>query len=90
MIPIEWPQDMITQFITQKLNQAHYKLLKDSTYFGEIPALKGVWANAETLETCREELREVLEAWLVLKLRSGGSVSGFKTAASRIAHIHHV
>jgi len=28
-----------------------------------------VWATGDTLETCRETLQEVLEEWLVLKLR---------------------
>jgi len=30
-----------------------------------------VYANAPTLEECREELREVLEGWIVLGLRLG-------------------
>lgn len=67
---------MLSQFLTLKLNQAQYKLLKDGRYFGEIPGLKGVWADAKTLEQCREELREVLEEWLMIKLHSGESVRG--------------
>ena len=62
---------MLTKFIEKKLYQATYKLLKDGTYYGEITSLPGVWANAVTLETCRTELQEVLEDWLVLKIRSG-------------------
>jgi len=30
-----------------------------------------VWANEKTLELCRDVLREVLEEWLILKLRDG-------------------
>lgn len=30
---------------------------------------QGVWANAETLEGCRNELQEVLEGWIILGLR---------------------
>lgn len=67
---------MLTQFITKQLRNAHYKLLKDGTYFGEIPGLKGVWANAGTLEDCREQLREVLEEWIILKIRHGDRVAG--------------
>ena len=51
--------------------RARYKILDDGTYFGEIPSLKGVWANDKTLEACRAELQEVLEDWLVIKLRDG-------------------
>ncbi len=49
---------------------ASYKILKDRTYFGEIKNVKGVWSNAKTLEKCREELREVLEDWLVVQIES--------------------
>jgi len=59
---------MLIDFISKKLDTAKYKLLKDKTYFGEIPSLRGVWANAKTLEDCREELKEVLEGWLILRI----------------------
>lgn len=68
--------DMLTEFIFKKLETARYKLLEDGTYFGAIPALKGVWANAKTLEACRKELREVLEDWLLLQIRDRRSISG--------------
>ncbi len=57
---------MLGQFIGKQLKKARYKLLKDGTYFGEIPGLSGVWADAKNLEDCRNELREVLEDWLLL------------------------
>ncbi|PIV12644.1 MAG: HicB family protein [Candidatus Nealsonbacteria bacterium CG03_land_8_20_14_0_80_36_12] len=70
---------MLTTYILQKLTQAHYKILKDRTYFGEIPGLQGVWASEKTLEKCRETLREVLEEWLILKLQDGDKIPGFPT-----------
>ena len=30
-----------------------------------------MWANHERLEACREELREVLEGWILLSVRLG-------------------
>lgn len=80
---------MLSQFISKQLNLAKYKLLKNGTYFGEIPLLKGVWANAETLEDCREELREVLEEWLIFKLRSGERVAGLKTGIGTRISLQH-
>ena len=68
---------MFIEFINKKLKIAKYKLLKDGSYFGEIPNLKGVWANAKSLEGCREELGEVLEDWLLLKVRDKERVPGF-------------
>lgn len=74
---------MLSEFIETKLREAHYKLLKDKTYFGEIPGLKGVWANAKNLEDCRKQLREVLEDWIVLKIRDGERVPGFNLRVDR-------
>lgn len=59
---------------------ARYKLLKDGTYFGEIPGVKGVWANTKNLEGCREELREVLEDWVLLKVREHETIAGLREA----------
>jgi predicted RNase H-like HicB family nuclease len=50
---------------------ARYEILDDQSFYGEIPGFQGVFANAETLEECREQLREVLEGWIVLGLRLG-------------------
>lgn len=68
---------MLTEYIYQKLNQAKYKIINDGSYFGEIPELQGVWASEKTLEKCRETLREVLEEWLILKLKDGDKIPGF-------------
>lgn len=69
---------MLSEFISKQMVKARYKLLRDGSYFGEVPGLKGVWANADALEDCRTELQEVLEDWLVIKVRSGDAVPGFK------------
>jgi predicted RNase H-like HicB family nuclease len=60
---------MLTDYIRAAMRQARYKILpEDGTYFGEIPGIVGVWANADSLEACREELAEVLEEWIALSL----------------------
>ena len=68
---------MLTDFIQKRLQKAKYKILKDRSYFGEIPGVRGVWANAKTLESCRKELQEVLEDWLVLSIKTDKKISGF-------------
>ena len=80
---------MLSEFIEKKLRSAQYKLLKDGTYFGEISGLKGVWANERNLEDCREELREVLEDWLLLKIRNGERVAGFTVKVDRRELVRH-
>jgi predicted RNase H-like HicB family nuclease len=60
---------MLTDYIRASMRRAHYEILEDDgTFYGEIPGFDGVWANAATLEDCREELEEVLEGWIVLSL----------------------
>jgi predicted RNase H-like HicB family nuclease len=61
---------MLTEYVQSALKKAHYEFLpNDKTYYGEINGFEGVYATAENLEDCREELKEVLEEWLVLSLR---------------------
>lgn len=74
---------MLTEYISQKLVRARYKLLKNGAYFGEIPGIKGVWASSKNLERCRNELREVLEDWLLLKVRAREHVPGFNIKTDR-------
>lgn len=76
---------MLTEYLTKKLGVAKYKLLKDGSYFGEIPGVRGVWANARNLEACRAELQEVLEDWLLLKLRDREQIQGFRLRTDRRA-----
>ncbi len=66
---------MLTNYIQAAMRKAHYEILPDGEgYFGSIPDLQGVWANADTLEVCREELREVLEEWILIGLKMGHSI----------------
>ena len=62
---------MLTEYIQAAMRRARYEILEDHTFYGEISGFQGVFANAETLEDCREQLREVLEGWIVLGLRLG-------------------
>ena len=76
---------MLSEYTAKKLKEAKYKLLKDGTYFGEIPSLKEVWANAKNLEDCRKELQEVIEDWVLLKIKDHEEVPGFKFKVDRRA-----
>ena len=79
---------MLTEYIQAALRHARYEILEDKTFYGEISGFQGVYANADTLEDCREQLREVLEEWLVLGLRLGHQlpvVDGMSLAIEREA-----
>jgi predicted RNase H-like HicB family nuclease len=60
---------MLTAYIRAAMRQARYEIIEDGgSFYGEIPAIPGVWADANTLEGCREELESVLEGWLLLSV----------------------
>jgi predicted RNase H-like HicB family nuclease len=60
---------MLLEYIQAALRHAKYEILQDDgTYYGEIPECNGVYANSKTLEDCREELREVLEEWVLFRV----------------------
>jgi len=60
---------VLTSYIRAAMREARYEIVEDDgSFFGEIPAIPGIWANAPTLEACREELESVLEGWLLLSI----------------------
>jgi len=65
---------MLFEYTQKALEKAEYKKLANGTWFAEIPGFEGVWANGNTVEECRKELLEVLEEWLILKLRDNDSI----------------
>lgn len=63
---------MIVEYIQEALKHANYEIIEDEDpYYGEIPQLKGVWASGKTLEECRQNLADVLDSWIVVRLRKG-------------------
>ena len=70
------------EYIDSALKKAKYEILeKDGSFFGAIPGFDGVYANTKTLEGCREELREVLEEWIMIRISRNlqlPSVNGIK------------
>ena len=60
---------MLTDYIRAAMRKARYEILPDDgTFYGEIPGFDGVYANAHALERCREELEEILEEWILLRV----------------------
>lgn len=65
-------REMITEYISAALTRAKYEIIDDEEpYYGEVPELKGVWATGKTLEECRHNLAEVIDGWLVVRLKRG-------------------
>jgi len=60
---------MLTNYIRAAIHRAEYESLSgDGSFYGEIPGFDGFYANADTLESCREELEQVLEEWILFRI----------------------
>ena len=60
---------MLTNYIRNAMKRAKYEILPDDgSIYGEIPGFEGVYANADNLEDCREELEDVLGEWTLLRV----------------------
>ena len=64
---------MIRQYVEEALRGARYDKLDDGTFYGEVPRLR-VLAAGETLEECRNQLAEVVEEWVLVRVAKGLSV----------------
>jgi predicted RNase H-like HicB family nuclease len=63
---------VIVEYIEAALEKAKYEIIEDEEpYYGEVPGLDGVWATGKTLEECRHNLAEVIDGWVVVRLRKG-------------------
>lgn len=62
---------MFTQFVDHLMkSRAKFERIKDpEPYFGRISGFRGVWAQGKTQRACERNLREVLEEWLLIKIR---------------------
>jgi len=78
---------MLFEYIQKALERAQYKVLDDESWFAEIPGFEGVWANAKTVEECRHELLEVLEEWLVLKIRDQDPIPKIEGVEIRVKEV---
>jgi len=65
---------MLLEYINKAMSKAEYKKLEDGSYFGKIPECEGTIAFGETLYECQNELRSVLEGWLIVKIRYGDPI----------------
>lgn len=69
---------MITDYIEVALAQAKYEIIEDEEpYYGEVSGLAGVWSTGKTLEECRKNLAEVIDGWIVIRLKKGLSIPPF-------------
>ena len=60
---------MLRQYIDAAMRHARYEMLpQEGQWYGEVPECNGVYSTAETPDRCRQELEEVLEEWILLRI----------------------
>lgn len=62
---------MLLQYIEKAMSQAVYDQLEDRAYCGRISDCPGTIAFSRTLYECQNELKLVLEGWLLVKISHG-------------------
>jgi predicted RNase H-like HicB family nuclease len=57
---------VLSAYIEEAMARAVYDKLDDNTFAGHIPVCRGVVAFGGTLRECEQELRSVLEDWILV------------------------
>jgi predicted RNase H-like HicB family nuclease len=62
---------ILTEYVSQGMADAVYDKLDDGSFVGRIPPCAGVIAFGATLRECEDEVRSVLEDWVLVGLKLG-------------------
>ena len=64
--------DMFIDYIRAAMRRAKYEMLRGGEGFvATVPGFKGLLAHADTLEACRDELQDVLQSWMLVRMDRG-------------------
>jgi predicted RNase H-like HicB family nuclease len=78
---------MIRQYVGEALHRASYSVLESNVYCATVAGLPGVIATGATLETCRDQLAEIVEEWLLLRVSRGLSIPRLGTARVEVRRV---
>lgn len=79
---------MIQDYLQKAMETAHYELLENNEgFYAEIPNAPGVWATGITLESCRQELLEVLEEWVIVGIAMGHELPEFEGVTIKVKSV---
>jgi predicted RNase H-like HicB family nuclease len=65
------PSTMMYRMITQALRRARYRQVDGGLFCATVPGLRGVIATGTSVETCRDQLAEVVEQWVLVRVARG-------------------
>lgn len=61
---------MFTRYVESVMRKARFERIdRGQVYFGRISGFRGVWTQGKTQRECAKNLQEVLEEWLLIKIR---------------------
>ncbi len=72
---------MISRYLAEALHRAKYSGSPGVGYTATVRGLRGVIAQARTLEACRAQLSEVVEEWILVRVARG-------LAVPRLGRVH--
>ena len=62
---------MITRFLDRALRRAQYRQVDGGTFCATVSGLRGVIATGPSLEACRDQLAEIVEEWVLVRVARG-------------------
>ncbi|HNX40600.1 MAG TPA: type II toxin-antitoxin system HicB family antitoxin [Methanothrix sp.] len=62
---------MFSEYVRVALGRARYETLENGSYMATVDGLPGVIATGDNIEKCREDLIEVIEEWIAIRLQRG-------------------
>lgn len=65
---------MLLEYVEEAMERAVYEKFEDGSFGGRIPACPGVVATGKTLSQCQKNLQDILDGWLIVKLRHGDKI----------------
>ena len=78
-------QIMFSEYIGAALRRAKYESLENGSYMATVEGLRGVIATGETIEICREDLIEVIEEWIAIRLQRGFAIPSLEGHAINVS-----
>ena len=75
---------MISKYLEKALERARYEQLEDQSYCATVRGLPGVLAVGGSIESCRSELAEVVEEWILVRVARGLAVPKLGGVALRV------
>jgi predicted RNase H-like HicB family nuclease len=65
---------VFAEYIRAALRHAKYETVEDGTCMATVERLRGVIAIVDSIEECRQDLVEVIEGWIALRLKMGDTI----------------